>query len=206
MLLTFYHFNNSCDTGHVWYLEPYCILAHNCSHLIKRFNNKKCKKLNTLGAQIPIMFGFWMVQSCLVGKWFNFQMVGAFLGAIFVFLCTGLVFERSALVHSCSYSPNHSKTKPFQCRSSNGQILIWLWKLLNNKIGWKQVESMLFFATDWRMLTGSGLKSSGLYISIFQDRPQKRSKMLYSKTCLRWGGFNNDDEVDLINTLQVTVL
>ena len=28
------------------------------------------------------MFGFWMVQRCLVGEWFDFRMVGTFLDAI----------------------------------------------------------------------------------------------------------------------------
>ena len=44
----------------------------------------------------------------LVFKWLEF------FGPHLVFLCTGSVFKWLVLVQSCSHSPHHSKTEPFQ--------------------------------------------------------------------------------------------
>ena len=53
----------------------------------------------------PKLFRWWMVV---------FSNGWDFFGPNLVFLCTVSVCEWSVLVHSCSYSSDHSKTKSFQ--------------------------------------------------------------------------------------------
>ena len=66
-----------------------------------------------------IFYDFFNVQGVLLvlGHYCSEQFCFRGFFVTILFLCTGSVFKWLFLVNSCSYSPDHSKTEPFQSRS-----------------------------------------------------------------------------------------